>query len=116
MTTTAPKKKSVTLSRKPVATDTLADTSINSPVAATVSDEENAKNLFGKAVYSSIYFASYGIVFGAMLVSSFIPATGRNLLGKAINDGSSAARNAFKKAGEELQASKTAKSETTASA
>jgi hypothetical protein len=109
-TTATPKKKSVNISRKPTTNGNppavTADTSL-------VADQEKAKNLIGKAVYTSVYFASYGIVFGALVVSSFIP--GRSFLGKAITDGTTAARKSFENTSVDSKASAT-ESDTTSAA
>jgi hypothetical protein len=109
-TTTTTKKKSVNISPK----SSINETAANSPAVTAdtnlAADQEKAKNLIGKAVYTSVYFASYGIVFGALVVSSFIP--GRNFLGKAIADGSVAARKSFENSSADSQASAT-ESETT---
>jgi hypothetical protein len=117
-TTPTPRKKSVNISRKPAIAEAVSDDSASQhqPVITTdtslVADQEKARNLIGKAVYSSVYFASYGIVFGALVVSSFIP--GRNFLGKAINDGSAAARKSFENTSVDTKKSATASEPTLA--
>jgi hypothetical protein len=115
-TTTTPKKKSVNISRKPAINEATVLNGSSPAVtsdSSLIADQEKAKNLIGKAVYTSVYYASYGIVFGALVVSSFIP--GRNFLGKAINDGSIAARKSFKSSSVDSQVSAT-ESETTSAA
>ncbi|MFO8153326.1 hypothetical protein [Thioalkalivibrio sp.] len=46
-----------------------------------------------KGVYNGFYFGTYGVVFGTLVVSRFVP--GNNTVGQGIRDGAVAARQAF---------------------
>jgi hypothetical protein len=46
-----------------------------------------------QGVYSSFYYVTYGVVFGALLIGSWIPSN--NAMGDGVRDGAKAARSAF---------------------
>ncbi len=48
-----------------------------------------------KAVYGTCYYASYGVVFGALTVAHLIPMN--NIMGRAIRDGAADAQQAVEK-------------------
>lgn len=48
-----------------------------------------------QTVYNGVYFISYGVTFGALVVGSLIPKN--TLITKAFSEGSDAARETFKK-------------------
>lgn len=54
-----------------------------------------ARKAVGKAVYGTFYYASFGVVFSALMVSHLVPMD--NLMGRAIKDGASAARDAVQR-------------------
>lgn len=49
-----------------------------------------------KVVYGSFYYASYGVVFGALTLARLIPMD--NVMGRAIKDGAADARQALEEA------------------
>lgn len=53
----------------------------------------NLGKLVSKSVYGTFYYASYGVVFGALTVAHLIPTN--NLMGAGLRDGAAAARRAF---------------------
>jgi len=55
--------------------------------------EPGARNVLGKAVYGALYYASYGIVYTALMVLSYVPRG--SAVDKGIHDGHRAARDAF---------------------
>lgn len=52
-----------------------------------------ASKLARKAVYNGFYFASYGIIYSAMVVGSLVPSN--NAMGEGVHDGATAARRDF---------------------
>jgi hypothetical protein len=52
-----------------------------------------ASGLVSKAVYNTAYYLSYGVVFGALAATAWIPTD--NKLGEGIHDGTEAAKKAF---------------------
>jgi|GEM_PF-5454081 len=48
-----------------------------------------------QALYNGVYVVSYGVTFGALVVSSLVPSN--SFVSQALNDGSSAAKETFKK-------------------
>ncbi|MGZ8218374.1 hypothetical protein [Methylomagnum sp.] len=63
-----------------------------------------------KGIYNGFYFATYGVVFGSMVVGNLIPSN--NAMGEGVRDGFKAARRAFdgreRVAAEEAAAAETA--------
>lgn len=53
---------------------------------------------FGKAIYGTFYFASYGAVFGTLMVARLLPMN--NLVGRAIKEGARDAMDALQASAE----------------
>jgi len=49
--------------------------------------------LLSKSVYGAFYYASYGVVFGALTIAHLVPTN--NIIGEGLRDGAKAARQAF---------------------
>ena len=75
------------------------------PIAAILAGASDAKaaveaipslgNLLSKTVYGTFYYASYGVVFGALTVAHLIPTD--NIMGAGLREGAKAAREAFER-------------------
>lgn len=95
----AEKLESASLSEETVS---LTDTVVSSVKASATKAQTAVVKLVptvGKSVeqvvYNGVYFVSYGVTFGALVVGSLIPK--HSLITKAISEGSEAARKNFKK-------------------
>jgi hypothetical protein len=104
-------KKTVTISRKPsgAGEETTATEGLNAlppgleSAAAergepsertTISSEVcDGPGPVGCAVYNTVYCVSYGVVFSALMIGKLIPGSG--LIGRALRDGASSARQNF---------------------
>lgn len=64
--------------RDPVTTDGAVDT---------------GPGVFGKSVYATAYYLTYGVVFGSLLVAKAVPMN--NAMGTGLRDGTQAAQDAF---------------------
>lgn len=98
------RKKSIAISRKPSAEPTpstelvlgepldnslqLSETTQSSPISA-----DATPGFFGRMVYGTVYSMSYGVVFSALILGSFIP--GSQLVGRALEEGADSAKRDF---------------------
>jgi hypothetical protein len=102
------RKKSVPISRKPLADEALPVISESAesaslpplnlklqPYAETLAEPQAARSLCPavRVVYGTVYCLSYGVVVSAILLGKLIPGSG--LLGHAIQDGAGAASRRF---------------------
>lgn len=86
------RKKTVSISRKPLARPGAAEDTLPAGGGATEPRARSAGPL-GRAVYGLAYGLSYGVVFGVILAGKLIP--GSSLIGRGFLDGAGAARGYF---------------------
>lgn len=54
-----------------------------------------AAGVVGRAVYGTVFYVSYGVVFSVLLVGKLIPGSG--LIGRGLRDGAAAAQSDFER-------------------
>ena len=95
------RKKSITITRKPVATTApivsgeIQTSSALETTSSVLPEVEAADTygLLGKALYWPVYCVTYGVVFGAMAIGTLLP--GKTIIGRAMVDATVSAKRPF---------------------
>lgn len=102
------KRKTVSISRKPSSVpppDHAEAPAVLAPSPVVMAESRGerprdrpappATGLVGRAVYGTVFYVSYGVVFSVLLVGKLIPGSG--LIGRGLRDGSAAAQSDFER-------------------